>query len=107
MTMRVIIPGGSGHLGTLLARALHERGDQVVVLSRTPVPEPWRVTKWDAAEIDGADVVINLAGRSVDCRYGEAHRREILQSRVESARWVGQAIHVASHPPRLWLQAST
>ena len=107
MTMRVVIPGGSGHLGTLLARALHERGDQVVVLSRKPALEPWRVVKWDAAEIDGADVVINLAGRSVDCRYREANRREILASRVESARWVGRAIHDAAHPPRLWLQAST
>jgi len=107
MTQRVVIPGGSGHLGTLLARALHERGDQVVVLSRTPRLEPWRVAGWDAAEIDGADVVINLAGRNVDCRYGATNRHEILASRVESARWVGQAIRDAAHPPRVWLQAST
>ncbi len=105
--MRVVLPGGSGHLGTLLARAFHERGDQVIVLSRTPQAEPWRVSPWDAAQIDGADVVINLAGRSVDCRYHEANRREILESRVESARWVGRAIRDAAHPPRLWLQMST
>lgn len=105
--MRVVIPGGSGHLGTLLARALHERGDDVVVLSRTPHLEPWRVTSWNASEIDGADVVVNLAGRSVLCRYNERHRREILQSRVESTRWVAEAIRDAAAPPRVWLQAST
>ena len=105
--MRVVIPGGSGHLGTLLARALHERGDEVVVLSRTPSLQPWRVTSWNRSEIDGADVVINLAGRSVLCRYNRAHRREILSSRVESARWVAEAIRDAAAPPRVWLQAST
>ena len=105
--MRVVIPGGSGHLGTLLARALHERGDEVVVLSRTPKVERWPVVEWNAAEVDGADVVINLAGRSVDCRYGRTNRHDILASRVESTAWVGRAIREAARPPRLWLQAST
>jgi hypothetical protein len=105
--MRVVIPGGSGHLGTLLARALHERGDDVVVLSRTPSLQPWRVTSWKRSEIDGADVVVNLAGRSVLCRYNQKHRREILNSRVESTRWVAEAIRDAAAPPRVWLQAST
>jgi uncharacterized protein (TIGR01777 family) len=57
--------------------------------------------------VDGADVVINLAGRSVNCRYTPANRRSILQSRIESTRAVGQAIAGARHPPRVWLQAST
>lgn len=57
--------------------------------------------------MDGADVVINLAGRSVDCRYTERNRRAILESRVESARAVGQAIERCARPPRVWLQAST
>src|SRR5690348_2158197 len=105
--MRVVIPGGSGHLGTLLARALHERGDDVVVLSRTPRLEPWRMAPWEPSEIDGADVVINLAGRSVLCRYNQRHRREIMQSRVDSTRWVAEAIRDAEVPPRVWLQAST
>ena len=105
--MRVVIPGGSGHLGALLARDLHEGGDEVVVLSRTPSPAPWKVTGWNAEEIDGADVVINLAGRSVMCRYDAKHKREILESRVESTRWVGGAIAQAKQPPRVWLQAST
>jgi hypothetical protein len=103
------MPGGSGHLGMILAEALHERGDEVVVVSRTPSALPWRVAGWEelSAEIDGADAVINLAGRSVDCRYTEKHKEEIFQSRVESTRAVGRAISIARRAPRVWLQMST
>jgi uncharacterized protein (TIGR01777 family) len=112
--MKVVIPGGSGQVGTILARALHAEGHEVVVLSRTPTSAPWRVALWDgatpgawAAEIDGSDVVVNLAGRSVNCRYTARNRREILHSRVASTRAVGEAIAAARRPPRVWLQAST
>jgi len=112
--VKIVIPGGSGHVGTLLARALASRGDDVVVLSRAPRSAPWRVAHWDgrtvgewSEEIDGADVVINLAGRSVNCRYTPAHRAEIMDSRVESTRAVGTAIANSRTPPRVWLQAST
>src|SRR5262245_56065737 len=117
--MRIVIPGGSGQVGTVLARAFHRDGHDVVVLSRQPQQaHPWRIVRWDAGrdgatlgewqrEIDGADVIINLAGRSVNCRYNTANRLEILQSRVESTHVVGEAIARASRPPRVWLQAST
>jgi uncharacterized protein (TIGR01777 family) len=112
--MKVIIPGGSGQVGTMLARDFHKSGHEVVVLGRSPVAAPWRVVPWDAAtfgpwtaELEGADVVINLAGRSVNCRYSAANRREILESRVHSTRVVGEAIAKAARPPRVWLQAST
>jgi hypothetical protein len=112
--MRVVIPGGSGQVGTVLARAFHGNGHDVVVLSRRAGVRPWRVVAWDGAtldswqsEIDGCDVVINLAGRSVNCRYTAAHREEILRSRVLSTRVVGQAIARAARQPRVWLQAST
>jgi len=112
--MRIVIPGGSGKVGTVLARAFHGSGHDVVVLSRAPKVAPWRVVTWDgrslaewAKEIDGADVVINLAGRSVDCRYTPSNRELIRTSRLESTRVVGEAILQASHPPPLWLQAST
>lgn len=106
---RIVIPGGSGHLGSLLARAFHDRGDEVVVIGRTPAPAPWRTAGWEVLPfvVDGADAVINLAGRSVNCRYGERNRREILRSRTESARAVANAIAAAARPPRVWLQAST
>lgn len=112
--MKIVIPGGSGQIGTLLARAFHARGDQVVILSRTPKSMPWKTVPWDAAtlgpwtdEIDGADVVINMAGRSVNCRYNAKNRRDMMNSRVESTRAVGEAIRRSMNPPRVWLQAST
>ena len=112
--MNVVIPGGSGQVGTILARALHRDGHDVVVLSRRHDVRPWRVVPWDGAtlgnwqrEIDGCDVVINLTGRSVNCRYTAANREEILQSRVLSTRVVGEAIGTAASKPRVWLQAST
>jgi hypothetical protein len=112
--LKVVIPGGSGQVGTILARAFHQRGDEVIILSRRPQSAPWRVAKWDAetpgdwvAELDGADVIINLAGRSVNCRYNAENRKLIKESRVNSTRVVAEAIAHASRPPRLWLQAST
>ncbi|MGI9069704.1 MAG: NAD-dependent epimerase/dehydratase family protein, partial [Pyrinomonadaceae bacterium] len=113
--MKILIPGGSGQVGTVLARAFHQRGDEVVVLSRTESDAfPWRVVKWDgatlddwASEIEGADTVINLAGQSVNCRYTKENRRIIIDSRVKSTRVVGQAIAQANNAPRVWLQAST
>jgi hypothetical protein len=112
--MRIVIPGGSGQVGTVLARALHHEGHEVVVLSRRPVARPWRVVGWDgvtpgdwAKDLNGCDAVINLAGRSVNCRYHAANRQEILDSRVLSTRLVGEAIARAQRPPRVWLQAST
>lgn len=114
--MKIVIPGGSGRVGTILARHFRRRGDEVVVLSRRAgaAGTPWRTIVWDAVslgpwagEIDGADVVINLAGRSVNCRSNAANRREIMDSRIGSTRAVGNAIARAARPPRLWLQAST
>lgn len=109
--MKIVIPGGSGHLGTALTRSLRTAGHRVVVLSRN-VESPGRL--WDGRtlgdwveELDGADAVVNLAGRSVDCRYGARHRREILRSRVDSTRAIGEAIASVARPPKVWLQAST
>ncbi len=111
--MKIVIPGGSGQVGAILARALIARGDDVVVLSRGGT-SPARIVSWDAktlgawaTEIDGADVVINLAGRSVNCRYTEENMREMLSSRVDSTRVVGEAIAGAKRPPKTWLQMST
>ena len=115
--MKIIIPGGSGQIGALLSRAFHRDGHEVVLLSRRPAPRAcaWRVVRWDGvslegawtSEIDGSDVVINLTGRSVNCRYTPANRREILESRVRSTRVVGEAIARANRSPGVWLQAGT
>ena len=112
--MKIVIPGGSGQVGTMLARAFRAEGHDVCVLSRTPGDSPWQTIEWNGETlgdwtkvIDGADAVINLAGRSVNCRYNAANRQEILRSRVNSTRAIGAAIAGVWHPPRVWLQAST
>jgi uncharacterized protein (TIGR01777 family) len=112
--MKIVIPGGSGHVGTVLAREFHRLGHDLVVLSRSPAQAPWRTVRWDGenpgdwtAELEGADAVINLAGQSVNCRYTPENRQLIVDSRVKSTRVIGDAILQASKPPRLWLQAST
>lgn len=112
--MKVVIPGGTGHVGTVLSAALHRDGHHVVALGRHPKATDWRTAYWDAQtldgwarEVDGADVVVNLAGRSVNCRYSAENREAIRQSRVLTTQLVGRAIAEARRPPRAWLQAST
>ena len=101
-------------MGTVLARALHQSGNEVVVLSRRPASESWRTVEWDGetlgdwvGEFEAADAIINLAGQSVNCRYNDQNRRIIKDSRVKSTKVVGDAIAQAWKPPRVWLQAST
>jgi uncharacterized protein len=112
--MRIVIPGGTGQVGRVLAPHFHAAGHQVTVIVRHPQPAPWRTVQWNgrddgpwAREIEGADLVLNLAGRSVNCRYTQANRRQILQSRVEATRAVGRAIARADRPPTVWMNAST
>jgi uncharacterized protein (TIGR01777 family) len=112
--MKIIIPGGSGQVGTVLARALHGQGHEVIVLSRKPEKHGWRTVAWDgeslgnwANEFEAADAVINLAGQSVNCRYTAENRKVITESRLKSTKVVGDAIVQAWKPPRVWLQAST
>lgn len=112
--MKIVIPGGSGQIGTVLAREFHKAGHEVVVLSRRPNQSPWRTVAWDGetlgdwkSEFEGADAIINLAGQSVNCRYTPENRRLIMDSRVKSTKVVGDAIAQTWKPPRVWLQAST
>lgn len=112
--MKIIIPGGSGQVGTILARAFEKDGHEVVILSRNAESSTFKTIGWDAEnlgdwakEFENADVVINLAGRIVNCRYNAENRRQIMDSRVNSTRVVGEATIQAKNPPKVWLQAST
>jgi uncharacterized protein len=111
----IILAGGSGFLGQLLAGYLQERGWEPVILTRAPAANvKFKELEWDARTLgdwtkvlDGAEAVVNLAGRSVNCRYNAENRRAIMDSRVDSTRVLGEAIGSCSKPPRTWLNSST
>jgi uncharacterized protein (TIGR01777 family) len=112
--MKIVLPGGAGQVGQILARHFHAQGHAVTVLSWHPRPAPRRVLLWDGMtpgvwieDLEHSDVCINLAGRSVNCRYTPASRQSIRQSRVRSTRLLNRVIASLNHPPRLWLNAST
>jgi len=113
---KVVIAGGSGFLGVSLANYLSEQGAEVVILSRNEpkVAGPWKNRRWDARtlgdwqdELDGADGLVNLTGRSVDCIKTPDHQDEILRSRVEATRVLGEAMRTIDSPPPVWVQMST
>jgi hypothetical protein len=111
--LRIVLPGGSGQVGQVLARHFTERGHQVTVLTRGPYTAAWQTVHWDGEEIgpwteflEGADICINLAGRSVNCRYDAANRQEIYESRIRSTRLLGRVIAGLSEPPQVWMNAS-
>jgi len=112
--LRIVIPGGSGQVGRVLARYFFERGHQVIVLTRGPHTAEWETVHWDAQTpglwtqyLEGSDVCINLAGRSVNCRYTPENRLEIYNSRIVSTHLLGEVIGSLAKPPRVWLNAST
>lgn len=113
---RIVIIGGNGFLGSSLAKFFANKCEQIVIVSRRPVPTDGNITwqEWDgvnwgpwAKYLEGADAVINLAGKSVDCRYTKDNKREIYQSRILSTTAVGTAIKRCQHPPGVWLNASS
>jgi uncharacterized protein (TIGR01777 family) len=113
--MKMVIAGGTGQLGLIVAKGVVHNGGKVVLISRGAyVGGEFEHVRWDAnshgdwtKSIDGADVVLNLCGRSVNCRYTEENRRQIMDSRVNTTRLIGEAIQRAANPPSVWLQMST
>lgn len=113
---RIILAGGTGFLGRTLTRHFQKSGHAITVLTRSPktTAHDIREIAWDACspgnwaqELEGADAVINLVGRSVNCRYNERNCKLILDSRVNSTRAIGLAIAKCKTPPPVWLNAST
>ena len=101
-------------MGRVLSRYFQERGHHVTVLTRLPYAETWQTVRWDGETfgpwteyLEGADVCINLAGRSVNCRYNAANRAAIYDSRIRSTQVLGEVIGALADPPKVWLNAST
>jgi uncharacterized protein len=111
----VVVAGANGQVGQVLARHFHGRGDTVVILARGESRSKlWPTVVWDgidlgawANELEDADVLINLAGRNVNCRYNDANRRAIMDSRVVTTKLLGRAVANLKRPPRIWMNAST
>lgn len=126
MARRIVIAGGSGFVGSALARRFRERGDDVVVLTRSAArrrSDGVREVRWEPSavcrprddkpaapswvqELEGARAVINLAGATIDCVHTPENRRRILESRVASVRALGAAVRACAVPPAAWVQAS-
>lgn len=112
---KIVLAGGSGYLGSVLARWFRNAGQDVVVLSRSgDSSHRVRNAIWDGRtlgpwceELEGAAAVINLAGRSVNCRYHARNREQIIRSRIESTKILGEAIARCELPPAAWLNTST
>ncbi|RZJ64247.1 MAG: TIGR01777 family protein [Flavobacterium sp.] len=113
---KLVIAAGTGFLGNVLINHFKDTTNEIVVLTRGKARTTGRIkyVNWDARtltgwenEFEGADVVINLAGKSVDCRYTPKNKAEILSSRVNSTRILGEAILNCNRPPLHWLNSST
>ncbi|MGD0910814.1 MAG: TIGR01777 family oxidoreductase [Terracidiphilus sp.] len=112
--LRIVIPGGSGQVGRMLAGVFQQRGHHVTVLTRGPYTANWQTVHWDGINpgpwvetLEGADVVIHLSGKSVNCRATERNKRVLYDSRIGPTRLLGRVIAGMTSPPRLWMNAST
>ncbi|GGK76219.1 TIGR01777 family oxidoreductase [Rufibacter glacialis] len=114
---KIILAGGNGFIGRFLTEHFTSKGHEVIVLTRKPSAQPTaaRQVYWDAAtptgdwvqHLDHADLLINLTGKSVNCRYTEKNKREIISSRVQATYALGEAIRFVQNPPRLWMNAAS
>ena len=115
-TKKIVIAGGTGFLGNILVKHYQNADTEIVVLTRNakPAHDNVRYVQWDAKtlgnwikELEHSDVIINLVGKSVNCRYTEKNKREIISSRVDATKVIGQAINACLFPPRVWVNAGS
>lgn len=104
--MRIVIAGASGFMGSYFTTALRNDGHQVDHIGRTAAVR-WGQTAAITELVDGVDLLLNLAGKSVNCRYGHENRAQILSSRVDTTRELADAVRACLHPPALWINSST
>jgi len=116
MKSKIIIPGGAGFIGKYVADFFYKKNYAVIILTRgkARIEDGITYLNWDGKSLgkwtstfEGAEMVLNLAGKSVDCRYNEQNKKEILNSRIASTKIIGEAINKSNIPPKLWVNMST
>jgi uncharacterized protein (TIGR01777 family) len=107
MKKKIVIAGGTGFIGQFLEQKFVGEGYEVIIISRGGNNLHWGDEQGIVQALEGAELLINLAGKSVDCRYNEANKQEILRSRTETTLQLGNAIGKCKQPPALWLNSST
>ncbi|MEW5676407.1 TIGR01777 family oxidoreductase [Flavobacterium enshiense] len=114
--MKIVIAAGTGFLGNVLVKHFQNQSNDIIILTRgkTILKNNIRYIHWNAKtmtgwekELENADVLINLAGKSVDCRYNVTNKKEILLSRIKSTKILNKAVLQCQNPPKHWLNSST
>lgn len=113
---KIVLAGGNGYLGTVLANYYKDKANEVIILARKQAKtiDNIRTVVWDGkaengwtVQLAGADMLINLCGKNVNCRYTEKNKSEIITSRVLPTELLGHAIHKMINPPKLWINVTS
>ena len=107
MNKKIVIAGGTGFVGKYLTKQFGNLGYQAIIISRKNENIQWNDTTGIINALENSEMLINLAGKSVDCRYNEKNKTEILKSRIETTKALGEAIIKCNKPPELWINSST
>ena len=102
---KVVIAGGTGFIGSYLVKRFEEAGYKVLIISRNPEHVSWKPTDLTEA-FEDAEIVVNLAGKSINCRHTMENKKAILNSRLNTTIWIGNAILACVNPPKLWINSS-
>jgi uncharacterized protein (TIGR01777 family) len=104
---KIILAGGTGFVGKYLETAFKKNGNEVIIISRQHGHISWSDQEEIITALENSDLLINLAGKSVNCRYNQKNKEEILNSRVQTTDQLGEAILKCKNPPPLWINSST
>jgi uncharacterized protein (TIGR01777 family) len=107
MKMKIVIAGGTGFIGNYFEEKFANLGYEVIIISRQPQHLSWTDRASIVKALENAEMLINLAGKSVNCRYDEKNKKEILLSRTETTHILGHALLACKNPPSLWINSST
>ncbi|MGD6968097.1 TIGR01777 family oxidoreductase [Rossellomorea vietnamensis] len=104
---KVVLAGGTGFIGEYLKARFTELDYEVQIISRQKQHISWEDQAAMVEALEGSDLLINLAGKSVNCRYNETNKREIMNSRIRTTTLLGKAVQACSTPPKTWMNSST